>query len=189
MMSDPDDSIYSDDSSDSDDSSEDGYLNIFDYFTKACADRNKEELEEFSVVLNALDQDRCTGLLMEALDGQHYSITRWLLEFPKININIRGENNMTALHFAFLNKKIPAPFDIIVKLCKMSDSLNDVMESFFGEHSTALDLAVEEKNTAGTLHLSWLGAQCREENKNCYFTASGTGGQTEWIRHSLISVP
>ena len=97
--------------------------------------------------------------LMNSLNNRSHSFTRWLLSVPEVDTNISDEG-LGALHVA---SDISAPMDILVKISKLStwETINRTNSS--GE--TALDWAVQHNNTSAALYLSWLGAECKEENK------------------------
>ena len=99
-----------------------------------------------------------TGLMM-AMDNKHHSLTRWLLSQPGLDTSLRTEEHDTALHQAMYG----APLDIVITLVRLSSWETVNMED--GDGDTALDCAVQSKNTSAALYLSWLGAECEEENR------------------------
>ena len=61
-------------------------------------------LIEAGADIRATDSDRTTCLLLASHDGQT-EIVRYLASLPAVDLNHRGINNFTALHFAVLKKR------------------------------------------------------------------------------------
>jgi len=99
-----------------------------------------------------------TGL-MWALEYKQHSLSRWLLSIPGLDSNIRNGTNRTALHISCV---WDAPLDVVITLVRLSswDTVN--MKDKAG--MTALDWAADYNHTSAALYLSWLGAECEEEN-------------------------
>ena len=57
----------------------------------------------------------------------------------------------------------PRPLDIVITLVRLSSWKTVNMKG--SDDATALDRAVMCNNTSAALYLSWLGAECREENR------------------------
>ena len=116
--------------------------------------------------------------LLNSLNNRSHSFTRWLLSVPEIDTNISDEG-LGALHVA---ADISVPMDILVKISKLSTWETINRKNSSGE--TALDWAVQRNNTSAALYLSWLGAECREENRNCY----STGYLRNRVKHTFTVV-
>ena len=56
-----------------------------------------------------------------------------------------------------------APLDIVIALVRLSSQ--ETVNRKTSSSNTALDYAVLSNNTSAALYLSWLGAECREENR------------------------
>ena len=67
----------------------------------------------------------------------------------------------TAVHHACIDKG--TPLDIVIQLVNLCSKETVNMRTDFGH--TPLDLAVMCRNTTAALYLSWLEAECREENR------------------------
>ena len=120
-------------------------------------------------IINKPDRSGWTGLLISLTAG-HHSFTRWFLSLPGIDTNQRFmPTNFTALHIATIRGH---PLNIVITLAKLAN-WNTVNGKTLSD-STALDLAFGN-DTSAALYLSWLGAECRENRRNCYFTRAGTG--------------
>ena len=144
--------------------------NVVD-FSVACIRGDESEaktlVERDPGLYNKQDKDGITGL-MGALNGEHHSLCRWLLSLPGLDTSLREEYDHTALHWACI---YGAPLDILITLVRLSTWETVNMKT--RETLTALDLAVVRDNASAALYLSWLGAECREEFRNCYFTGQG----------------
>merc|ERR1719397_133323 len=108
---------------------------------------------------------------MAALSNKHHSLCRWLLSLPGLDANIRNEMKRTALEKACL---FGAPLDIVITLVRLSSwetinmkSCQSLVKRRNWGFRTDMDLAVPElgSNTSTALYLSWLGAECKEENR------------------------
>ena len=98
---------------------------------------------------------------MRSLLYKHHSVSRWLLGRPGLDTVTTTVNAETALHWAC---HFGAPLDIVAQLAELArrqGSLN--LKDVAGW--TALDCAVKIGRTSIALHLAWLGAGCRVENK------------------------
>ena len=128
--------------------------------------RTGNESEEMALVsqepgiTSKQQADGMTGL-MWSLVYQHHSLSRQILAHPGLDTDIRTGNNVTALHWACWTD---TPLDIVIIVTKLSswETLNRKVK---GCGDTALDRAVRNKNTSTELYLSWLGADCKAENK------------------------
>ena len=136
-------------------------------------------LERDPGLLNRRDNFGYTGLML-ALAYGHHSLSRWLLSLPGLHTSIRDVGNRTALHCACAYK---APLDILISLVRLCSWETVNMKDRWGK--TSLDKAVQFGNTSAALYLSWLGAECEENNRNCYYTSGGfTGG----VKHTFTKV-
>ena len=129
-------------------------------FVKACADGNESRAKSlYQADPSIVKLDGWTGLTY-ALYGEHHSLSRWLLSLPTLDTNICDRSNETALHWACGND---APLDIMITLAKLStwDTVN--MQDNWGD--TVLDDTATIAATSAALYLSWLGAECKEENR------------------------
>ena len=138
-------------------------IHINSKFIRKC--RAGDESEAKSMVerdprlTNKQDSDGATGL-MATLLCKHHSLCRWLLSLPGLDTNLRDEDNFTALHYAC---QWGAALDIVITLATLSS-----WETVNGKDKwggTALDWAARCNNPSAALYLSWLGAECREENR------------------------
>ena len=120
----------------------------------------KSMVERDSGLHNQQDTDGETGLMRALLFTRH-SLSRWLLSLPGLDTNISSKNNFTALHCACWSG---APLDIVMSLTRLSSWETVNRKDNWGR--TALDLAVKRNNASAALHLSWLGAECKEENRS-----------------------
>ena len=115
--------------------------------------------------------DYHTGLMWAETCGCH-SISRLLLSRPGLDTTLRSRDDLTALHNAcnpgFKSdrtglKNGRAQLDIVISLARLSSWETINMVDF--EDSTALDYTVRSNQTSAALYLSWLGAECKEENR------------------------
>ena len=104
------------------------------------------------------------------------SISRLLLSLPGLDTT-----NSTAVHVACIGN---APLDILVTLVRVPSLGMVNMKNHYD--ATALDWAVGEgaNNPSAALYLSWLGAECKEKNKNCYCT----GQRGKRVKHTFTEV-
>jgi len=100
-------------------------------------------------------------------DVGHHLIARWFLGQTELDINVSTANANTALYAAICGK---TSLDIVVWIAKLSSLSTLNQRNSLGLGLTALDIAVQLRRTSAALYLSWLGAECKEKNKNCYFT-------------------
>ena len=136
-----------------------------EYFTDSCWFGNLRWAEALfegdPTIIKMVDTSGKTGL-MTSLIYESHSISRWLLTLPGLDLNIKSEDsaNLTAIQWA---SEVDTPLDIIIKLAKMStwETLN--LKS--NVNCTALDMAIEEDQTSIAIYLSWLGTNCKKENK------------------------
>ena len=140
------------------------YFNTADDFLLACRSENKEKArslyEQDAAIVNRQNRSGVTGLMTSLLYEKH-STSQWLLQLPELDTNITNAAiSKTALHYACDEED--TPLDIVIQLAQLS-TLETVNKKTQGGH-TALDLAVQNDNTCAALQLTWLGAQCREEN-------------------------
>ena len=151
-------------------------------FTEACArgyeDEAKSMLERNPGLHNMRDTRGYTGL-MRALRFEHPTLYRWLLSLPGLDTNVRDEDDTTALHCGC---QWGAPLDIVFTLVRLSSW--ETVNRKDGWGYTALDLALERRNTSAALYLSWLGAECKEENRNCCYT----GERSSRVKHTFTAV-
>ena len=109
---------------------------------------------------NKQDRYGNTGLMV-ALIKKHHSLSRWLLSLPGLETNICDGNSNTSLHKAC---EYDAPLDIVIALVRLSTWGTVNMKNRYGR--TALDWAVLFNNRSAALYFSWLGAECKRENRN-----------------------
>ena len=143
-------------------------------FEEACGNGDEMKARQLfycdKSVLNRREEDTggYTGL-MNAFYGKHYSICRWLLSLPDIDVNLKDYvDGATALHAATSRN---APLDLVISLAKLASMETIDLKMFDGPAEisvTALEMAVdvanEEQHPSNAIYLSWLGAQCRDEN-------------------------
>ena len=145
-----------------------------DQFTKACRIGNDSEAKSLAekdpFIHNKLDSHGYTGLIW-SLWFKQQSISRWMLSLECLDTNICFEENWTSLHHACIYE---TPLDIVITLTRLSTW--ETINKKNSDGKTALDKAVEQYHTSAALYLSWLGAECREENQNCY--TSGPRGNS-----------
>jgi len=98
-------------------------------------------------------------MLMEAVCGERHSLCRRLLALPGLDTNLATRGRYTALHFACMKK---TPLDIVILIACLSRT--ETVNQRNSVSYTALDYAVEGKRVGAALHLSWLGAECRQSN-------------------------
>jgi len=139
-----------------------------DFFEACCKGDEKKAREQYEAdhsVLNSLKlvNPGChyTGL-MAALIKKHHHISRWLLSLPDVNINVKNDLNMTALCCAACRN---APLDLVISLVRRSSPVTINMKTVPNNGNTALDYAVEKKEFSTAIYLSWVGAECKEENR------------------------
>ena len=112
-----------------------------------------------------------TGLIFSIIE-KHYSITGWLLSLPGLDVNMKlGRVQFTAFHLAAVRKE-GIPLELLITLATLAskETINlKITNDGYDEHrfsgSTALDIAVKEDHPSTAIYLSWLGAQCKEENR------------------------
>ena len=100
---------------------------------------------------------------MYSLHRCHDSLTRLLLALSP-DISLRDRWDQTCLHLAAASN---SPLDILVLLARLA-SKETLDSRSLPNGATALDLAIRYRQTSLALHLAWLGADCREENRNRY---------------------
>jgi len=107
-----------------------------------------------------------TGLVLAIING-HNSICRWLLSLPGIDVN-DGFFLFVAIHAAAAHCD-KTPLDVVITVAKMTSKHNINRKLPQGEWEeedvTALDIAVQKTPLSTAIYLSWLGAECKEENK------------------------
>jgi len=143
-------------------------------FVKACRDGDEEKAKELyesdKSVLN-LESDRSAGAgtgLGWAFAMKRYSICHWLLSLPNIDVNMKWghiqSGYVTVLHSAAARDP---PLDLMISLVRLSSekTINMKCTKSLYDGLTALDIAVKESKTSNAIYLSWLGAQCKKENK------------------------
>jgi len=106
------------------------------------------------------DEYGFTGLMI-ALFYKRYSLARWMLSLPGLDANLQKFGCSTAFHYACWYK---TPLDIVISVARLSSWETVNMEGTALGH-TALDCAVKYDLTSAALYLSWLGAECKEENR------------------------
>jgi len=111
-----------------------------------------------------------TGLVCSMYNKKdNYSITSWLLSLPGLDVNIKcGRFLFTALHMAS-REGLPLEPLIILATLASKETINLKMNNDGSGHeficSTALDIAVKFDHTSIAIYLSWLGAECKDENR------------------------
>jgi len=132
-----------------------------DSFEMACNNGNEEQAKElYGSDKSILRREGSKGLL-GALFFENHSICRWLLSLPDIDVNSISNYNSSILHVAATTN---TPFDLLIALTRLaSKETIDLKWSLTGQ--TALDLAVENNKLSTAIYLSWLGAQCKDENR------------------------
>jgi len=109
-------------------------------------------------------QFKYTGL-KAALIKKRHSICRWLLSLPDIIVtdvcstSAPNSSYVSALRCAAYNK---TPLDLIISLTRLS---RPEIKTKDQNGNTALDIAVEKEEFSTAIYLSWLGAECKEENR------------------------
>ena len=136
----------------------------FNHFAGACrnGDLTKARLlyKQDPKVLNMQDMQDGFTVMIDAILDRNLDISRWLLSLPGLDTNICDFEKDTALHAV---GHCNTPLDIVIKLAKLSSW--ETVNRQDADGNTALDIAVEEKNIATALYLSWLGVECQEENR------------------------
>ena len=138
-------------------------MSVEEFITKCVAGDESEAksmVERDPGLHNKQDSEGWTGL-MEALRYKRHSLSRWLLSLPGLDTNLRNKWNDTALNLACY---YDAPLDIVIALVRLS-SWETVNRKGINGGTTALDYAIQYNNTSAALYLSWLGAECKEENR------------------------
>jgi len=144
-------------------------------FVEACGNGDEKKARQLydsdKSVLNRQDErdggeiEGFTGL-HNAFYKKHFSICRWLLSLPDIDVNLIDDVYFSsALHAA---ANVNAPFDLVISLAKFSskETMNSKLHGSL--HAlTALDVAVQKNLPLPSIaiYLSWLGAECKEENR------------------------
>ena len=128
--------------------------------------------------VNMKDSGGDTALIL-ALRYRRHSLSRWLLSLPGLDTSIHNEDNITALHIACM---YGAPLDIVTTLTRLCTMETVNIKESGG--NTALDDAVEFNNTSAALYLSWLGADCKEAYRNCYYNSQGG----KRVKHTFTKV-
>ena len=176
-----------------------------DQFYSACRGGDEKTAKELykndTTMINQLfdvgygngDSMKVTGLMVSLL-GYHNqnscsSVSRWLLSLPGLDTSISCvmdhpyfHGSLTAFHFAFVTMAY-IPLDIVIRLATLT-SWETINKKIIMDGRTVLDVAVRT-NVSAALYLSWLGAECREENRNCYFTGKFDGNQ---VKHTFPEV-
>jgi len=147
--------------------------NIVEAFAEACHTDNETEAKSIAEMdpefHNKEGEDYYTGLMWAEVHGCH-SISRLLLSRAGLDTSFRNSDDMTALHFACspgfksdCDRTGRAQLDIVISLAKLSswETINRVNIW----EDTALDDAVRMNQTSAALYLSWLGAECKEDNR------------------------
>ena len=138
-------------------------------FIEACEKGDEKQARELyendKSVLNKQDGAGYTGLT-KAMFEQHHSICRWLLSLPDIDVNLtctrRYIFKYSALHFAVMGH---TPLDLVIALARLASKETIDLKWRYDE-STALDLACQfHGSRAFSIYLSWLGAECKDENR------------------------
>ena len=137
-----------------------------DVFTTACKTGFKTRTEVKTAVerdpgiQNRLDRNGWTGLMVSLIYKRH-SICRWLLSLPGLDANICTGGNYSALDVACMYS---TPLDIVIQIARLSSW--EIVNKKNSRGQTALDRAVIKcYNITTALYLSWLGVECREENR------------------------
>ena len=142
-------------------------------------DEAKSLIKRDPGVFNKKHKTGLSGLTFSLNEG-HHSLTRWLLSLPGIDTNYHATTmNVTPLHIACSFKH---PLDIVIALAKLTnwDTVNKKTTPSEGEGKTALDLA-SFVNPSAALYLTWLGVECKEGLRNCYYTGN-------FVRHTFTEV-
>ena len=134
-------------------------------FIEACNGGYKNEAkrlyEKNPAILNQhLKPDGWTGLMF-SLRNQNHAVSRWLLGRPSIDTALTAAGGITALHVAC---GYGTPLDIVAQLAELSRRQGS-LDIKHDSRRTGLDIAVMRGHTSIALHLAWLGAGCRVENK------------------------
>ena len=119
-------------------------------------------ISETPNIYNQQNREGRTGL-MYSLHRCHDSLTRLLLA-QSPDISLRDRWGQTSLHLAAASN---TPLDILVLLARLA-SKETLNSRSLPDGATALDLAIRYRQTSLALHLAWLGADCRQENRNRY---------------------
>ena len=112
-------------------------------------------------IINRQDIVGRTGLMF-SLGYNHFALSKWLLGLPWLKSDMKTDLSFTALHYAFF-PATPTPLEIVILITKLSNWETVNMKDIDGD--TALDLASQDGKTSAMLYLSWLGVECREENR------------------------
>ena len=157
-------------------------MSLFCQFVVACSHKDESKAKSLLERNPWMQNDRNINgitVLMVALKFKCISLARWLLSLPGLDTSSLDVNNFTTLHWACV---FDAPLDIVATLARLSswETVNMVDRN----GNTALDRAVVSKNTSAALYLSWLGAKCRAEFRNCY----NTGEDEDKVVHNFTEV-
>ena len=143
---------------------------------------NKENYQiDASLCQHNWEYSSVTGLMQSFSEVKH-SLARWLLERPELNTNFISHDGTTILQHACKMNDDDTPLDIIIQLTKLCSWETVNRKDRWGD--TALDYAVIYRNTSAALYLSWLGAECKEENRNCCYT----GERSSRVKHTFTAV-
>ena len=138
-------------------------------FLKAYRDGDEKKATElYERNKSALDMKSrwaSTGLTW-AIDKDRYSICRWLLSLPDIDVNMKWGDIQTGYWTAL--HRVPAaspPLDLIISLVRLAskETINMKCTKSLSDGLTALDFAFMNGKTSSistAIYLSWLGANC-----------------------------
>jgi len=136
------------------------------------SDKSVLNLKVWGDYMHVVYMPGVTGLIVSMIE-KHYSITSWLLSLPSLDVNMKfGPLLFTALHLA-VSRDGGSPLELLITLTKLASketinlkTTNDADGSVYRWIGcTALDIAVKSDQTSIAIYLSWLGAQCKEENR------------------------
>jgi len=144
-------------------------MSTSDLFVVACASGDEKKARELyekdKSVLNGQNPFGATGL-RASVTFQRHSICRWLLSLPGIDVNLTDNDNCSALHLAARSN---TPLDLLIALARLASKetidLKRTSDKYEWNGLTALDMAVKKSRASNAIYLSWLGAQCKDENR------------------------
>jgi len=136
-------------------------ITIVDAFRVACS--RGDEIKAKSIVemdpkFHSKQDDVGDTGLMIAIYYRRFSLVRWMLLLPGLDSNLKNFDYLTALHVACW---CMAPLDIVISVARLSSWETVNMEDRLKD--TVLDWA--GLGTSAALYLSWLGVECKEENR------------------------
>jgi len=142
-------------------------------FLSACREGDEKKARELyendKSVLNLKLFGVAGGLtgIAHAICHKQYHICRWLLSLPDIDVNMKcgPDGDCSALHIA-VSVRLPLELMISVVRLASKETINmkcTIESPYIG--LTALDIAIKKGEISTAIYLSWLGAQCKDENK------------------------